>query len=129
MKMPVRKANNVDSYIAGFPEATQYLLDELRAAIKKAAPDAEEVISYSMPAFKYHGMLVFFAGYKNHIGFYPGAGGIEAFKKEISVYKNAKGSVQFPLDKKLPLQLITRIVKFRVKQNLEKAALKIKKKK
>jgi len=129
MKMPVSKANNVDSYIAGFPEATQYLLDELRATIKKAAPDAEEVISYSMPAFKYHGMLVFFAGYKNHIGFYPGAGGIEAFKKEISVYKNAKGSVQFPLDKKLPLQLVTRIVKFRVKQNLEKAALKIKKKK
>jgi len=127
--MPVSKANNVDSYIAGFPEATQYLLDELRATIKKAAPDAEEVISYSMPAFKYHGMLVFFAGYKNHIGFYPGAGGIEAFKKEISVYKNAKGSVQFPLDKKLPLQLVTRIVKFRVKQNLEKAALKIKKKK
>jgi len=129
MTMPVSKANNVDSYIAGFPEATQYLLDELRATIKKAAPDAEEVISYSMPAFKYHGMLVFFAGYKNHIGFYPGAGGIEAFKKEISVYKNAKGSVQFPLDKKLPLQLVTRIVKFRVKQNLEKAALKIKKKK
>jgi len=129
MKMPVSKANNVDSYIAGFPEATQYLLDELRATIKKAAPDAEEVISYSMPAFKYHGMLVFFAGYKNHIGFYPGAGGIEAFKKEISVYKNAKGSVQFPLDKKLPLQLVTRIVKFRVKQNLEKAALKVKKKK
>ena len=129
MKATASKVNDVDRYIAGFPETTQYLLDQVRATIKKAAPEAEEVISYQMPAYKLHGMLVFFAGYKNHIGFYPGAGGIEAFKKEISIYKNAKGSVQFPLDKKLPLQLITTIVKFRVKQNLEKAALKVKKKK
>jgi len=129
MKAIISKVNDIDKYIAGFPEETQYLLDKIRATIIKAAPEAEEVISYQMPAYKLHGMLVFFAGYKNHIGFYPGAGGIEAFKKEISVYKNAKGSVQFPLDKKLPLQLITRIVKFRVKQNLEKAALKVKKKK
>ena len=129
MKAIISKVNDIDKYIAGFPEETQYLLDKIRATIIKAAPEAEEVISYQMPAYKLHGMLVFFAGYKNHIGFYPGAGGIEAFKKEISVYKNAKGSVQFPLNKKLPLQLITRIVKFRVKQNLEKAALKVKKKK
>jgi len=129
MKTAISKVNDIDKYIAGFPEETQYLLDKIRATIIKAAPEAEEVISYQMPAYKLHGMLVFFAGYKNHIGFYPGAGGIEAFKKEISVYKNAKGSVQCPLNKKLPLQLITRIVKFRVKQNLEKAALKVKKKK
>src|SRR5436190_24202613 len=113
MKTAATKVNDIDRYIAGFPEATQYLLDELRATIKKAAPAAEEVISYQMPAYKFHGMLVFFAGYQRHIGFYPGAGGIEAFKKEISVYKNAQGSVQFPLDKKLPLKLITAIVKFR----------------
>jgi len=123
------KVNEVDKYIAGFPEATQYLLHTIRTTIKKAAPAAEEVISYQMPAYKYNGMLVFFAGYKNHIGFYPGAAGIEAFKKDISSYKNAKGSVQFPLDKPLPLKLITKIVKFRVQQNKEKAALKIKKKK
>ena len=129
MKTTISKVNDIDKYIAGFPEETQYQLDKIRATIIKAAPGAEEVISWRMPAYKLHGMLVFFAGYKNHIGFYPGAGGIEAFKKEISVYKNAKGSVQFPLNKKLPLQLITRIVKFRVKQNLEKAALKVKKKK
>jgi len=129
MKTTISKVNDIDKYIAGFPEETQYQLDKIRATIIKAAPEAEEVISWRMPAYKLHGMLVFFAGYKNHIGFYPGSGGIEAFKKEISVYKNAKGSVQFPLGKKLPVQLITRIVKFRVKQNLEKAALKGKQKK
>ncbi len=129
MKASTQKVNDIDKYIAGFPEETQYLLDEIRAAIKKAAPEAEEVISYQMPAYKYQGMLVFFAGYKNHIGFYPGAGGIEAFKKEIAAYKNAKGSVQFPLDKPLPVKLITQIVKFRLLQNKEKAALKVKKKK
>ena len=125
--MPATKTNEIDKYIAGFPEATQILLDKIRATIIKAAPEAEEVISYMMPAYKYQGMLVFFAGYKNHIGFYPGAGGIEAFKKEIAVYKNAKGSVQFPLDKPLPVKLIKQIVKFRLKQNKEKAAAKKKK--
>ena len=127
MKPAPNKTNEIDKYIAGFPESTQILLDKIRATIIKAAPEAEEVISYMMPAYKYQGMLVFFAGYKNHIGFYPGAGGIEAFKKEIAVYKNAKGSVQFPLDKPLPVKLITQIVKFRLKQNKEKAAAKKKK--
>jgi len=127
MKTTTAKVNDIDRYIAGFPEETQYLLDKVRTTIIKAAPEAEEVISYQMPAYKYQGILVFFAGYKNHIGFYPGAGGIEAFKKEIAVYKNAKGSVQFPLDKPIPLQLITKMVKFRMKQNKEKAAAKKKK--
>jgi len=120
--------NNIDQYIAGFPEATKLLLEKVRTAIKKAAPQAEEVISYNMPAYKLNGILVWFAGYKNHIGFYPMASGIETFKKELSVYKGAKGSVQFPLNKPIPLALITKIVKFRVKENLEKAKNKSKKK-
>lgn len=120
-------AIDVDAYIAGFPKETQTLLEQLRATIMKAAPDAEEVISYQMPAYRYNGMLVYFAGYKNHVGFYPGAAGIEAFKKELSVFKGAKGSVQFPLDKPLPIQLVARIVAFRVKENLKRAGTKIKK--
>jgi uncharacterized protein YdhG (YjbR/CyaY superfamily) len=123
------KTNDIDKYIADFPKDTQMFLEQIRATIIKAAPKAEEVISYKMPAYKLHGMLVFFAGYKNHIGFYPGAGGIATFKKEIAGYKNAKGSVQFPLDKALPLKLITRIVKFRVKENLERSKLKANKRK
>jgi uncharacterized protein YdhG (YjbR/CyaY superfamily) len=120
---------DTDQYIIGFPEHTQKLLQQLRLTIKKAAPDAEEVISYSMPAYKYHGMLVYFAGYQKHIGFYPMPAGIAAFKDELSIYKNAKGSVQFPLDKPLPINLITRIVKFRMQENIEKEALKKAKKK
>ncbi len=123
------KATGIDKYIASFPKDTQKLLEQLRATIMKAAPDAEEVISYQMPAYKYHGMLVYFAAYKDHIGFYPTPSGIEAFKKELSVYKNAKGSVQFPLDKPIPLQLITKIVAFRTRKNLERAERKAKKKK
>ncbi len=114
------KADNVDSYIADFPRATQELLEKLRETIRKAAPDAEECISYAMPAYKLSGMLVYFAGYVGHIGFYPGAGGIAEFLDEITQYKYAKGSVRFPLDKPLPLKLITRIVKFRVKENAER---------
>jgi len=114
-------AKNVDDYIAGFPRGTQKLLRQMRTTIKAAAPDAEEVISYAMPAYKLNGMLVYFAGYAGHIGFYPGAGGIAAFKKELSVFKGAKGSVQFPLDRPLPLKLVTQIVRFRAKQNREKA--------
>ena len=112
----------VDQYIAGFNGETQKRLEQLRQAIKKAAPAAEEMISYMMPAYKYLGRpLVYFAGYKNHIGFYATPTGHEAFKKELSVYKQGKGSVQFPLDKPLPLSLVTKIVKFRVKQQVEKA--------
>ena len=122
-------ANNVDEYIDGFPAETQKLLEQLRSTIIKAAPKAEEGISYQMPAYKLQGVLVYFAGYKNHIGFYPGAAGVESFKKEISVYKWAKGSIQFPVEEPIPVKLVTKIVKFRVKQNLEKAAAKSKKKK
>jgi uncharacterized protein YdhG (YjbR/CyaY superfamily) len=122
--MQAFKPKDVDDYIAHFPGSTQKLLSKVRATIKKAAPDAEEVISYQMPAYKYRGMLVFFAGYEKHIGFYPAPSGIEAFKKELSLFKGAKGSVQFPLDQPLPLKLITKIVLYRVKQNLAKAKLK-----
>ena len=127
MKTKAAVAKNVDEYIEGFDPAIKERLEKLREKIKKTAPAAEETISYMMPAYKLHGMLVYFAGYKNHVGFYPGAGGIETFKKELSVYKGAKGSVQFPHEKKLPLGLVTKIVKFRVKQNLEKAKLEKKK--
>jgi uncharacterized protein YdhG (YjbR/CyaY superfamily) len=119
MKSKKAVAKNVDEYIAAFEPVIKERLEKLRQAIKKAAPAAEETISYMMPAYKLHGMLAYFAGYKNHIGFYPGAGGIEAFKKELSVYKGAKGSVQFPHEKPLPLGLVSKIVKYRVKQNLK----------
>lgn len=118
---------NVDEYISGFPENVIPLLEEMRTTIKEAAPKAEEVISYQMPAYKYFGILVYFAAYKNHIGFYPTASGIEAFKNELSKYKAAKGSVQFPLDKPLPRTLISKIVKFKVKQNVSKAESKMQK--
>lgn len=115
---------NTDEYIATFPKETQEVLQQVRTAIKTSAPKAEEIISYGMPAFKLHGMLVYFAGYKQHIGFYPTASGIAAFKNELSKYKNAKGSVQFPLDKPMPIALIKKMVKFRVKENLEKEEIK-----
>lgn len=110
----------IDQYISSFPETTQVLLQQVRAAIQKAAPNAEECIGYGIPTFRLHGNLVHFAGYKNHIGFYPGADGIAAFEEELSAYKRAKGSVQFPIDKKMPLGLIGRIVKYRAKQQLAK---------
>ena len=120
---------DVDQYITGFPESTQKLLNQLRLMILKAAPGAEEVISYQMPAYKFHGMLVYFAGYDKHIGFYPTPSGMEKFKKELSVYKMAKGSVKFPTDKALPLELITRMVTFRTKENVEKEAVRMSKRK
>lgn len=115
---------DIDEYILSFPRKTQDLLKVLRATIRKSAPDAEEVISYRMPAYKFHGMLLYFAGHKNHVGFYPGASGIQRFKDELSDYKWAKGSVQFPIANKLPLDLISRIVIFRVNENLQKAEFK-----
>jgi uncharacterized protein YdhG (YjbR/CyaY superfamily) len=115
----------VDEYITNFPKDVQKLLEQVRATIKKAAPDAKEKIGYGIPTFTLNGNLVHFGGYQNHIGFYATPHGHEAFKKELSVYKQGKGSVQFPINKPLPLDLITRIVKFRVKQNLEKAGAKI----
>jgi uncharacterized protein YdhG (YjbR/CyaY superfamily) len=118
------KPTDIDSYIADFPEATQALLQQIRATIQAAAPEATETISYAIPTFVYYGNLVHFAGYKEHIGFYPGAAGIEAFKEDISKYKWAKGSVQFPLNEPLPLDLVTRIVNYRLAQNVAKAAKK-----
>lgn len=115
---------SVDAYIEQFPPEVQAMLQKLRSTIKAAAPKAEEMISYMMPAYKYHGVLVYFGGYKNHIGFYPTGSGIEAFKKELSVYKGSKGTVQFPLDKPLPFALIKQIVKYRAQINLEKEQLK-----
>jgi len=115
---------SLDEYIALFPKDIQKKLEELRATIKAAAPDAKEKISYQMPTFDLYGNLVHFAAHKNHIGFYPTPSGIDAFKNELSVYEGAKGSVQFPLDKPLPLKLIRKIVKFRVAENVEKAEIK-----
>jgi uncharacterized protein YdhG (YjbR/CyaY superfamily) len=120
--------NKIDEYIADFPEDVQVKLQALRATIREAAPEAKETINYAMPTFQLKGNLVHFAAYKNHIGFYPAPSGIEAFKEELSVYKGAKGSVQFPLDQPLPLDLVNRIVQFRVAENLEKAEEKAKKK-
>ena len=120
MKEKSTVAKNVDEYISFFEPAIQQRLQQLRQIIKKAAPDAEELISYMMPAYKYNGVLVYFAGYKNHIGFYATPTGHTAFEKELAIYKQGKGSVQFPLNKPLPVSLISKIVKFKVKQNLEK---------
>jgi len=120
MKTDSIKFKTVHEYISTFPAATQRILKKLHKTIKEAAPEADELISYNMPAFKFHGVLVYYAAYKNHIGFYPTGSGIEAFKKEIAGYKNSKGAVQFPLDKPLPLDLITKMVKFKVKTNLKK---------
>ncbi len=111
---------SIDSYIQTFPEPVQRILEKIRETIQKAAPGATETISYQMPTFKLDGKnLVHFAGYKNHIGFYPIPSAIAAFKKELSPYKNAKGSVQFPLTKPMPYDLIKKIVEFRVRENLK----------
>lgn len=118
------KPKNINEYIATFPLQTRKLLRQMRATIKKAAPKAEEVISYGIPAFKFHGLLVWFAAHTHHIGFYPRISAMQAFKKELSKYKGAKGSVQFPLNKPLPLSLIKKMVQFRVKENLGKIKLK-----
>jgi len=112
---------NIDEYIAGFPPDVQELLERIRSTIREAAPGAVEKISYQMPTFALKGNLVHFAAFKNHIGFYPAPTGIEEFQEELSVYKSAKCSVRFPLDKPIPFALIGRIVKFRVKENLERA--------
>jgi uncharacterized protein YdhG (YjbR/CyaY superfamily) len=118
----------IDEYITGFPEDVQVILQKIRQTIKAAAPNAEEAISYQMPTFKLKGNLVHFAAFKNHIGFYPVPSGIEQFKEELAVFKQGKGSVQFPLDKPMPYDLIRRIVVFRVEEALAHAAAKGKKK-
>jgi len=118
---------SVDAYISAFPEETQKILEELRAAIKSAAPGAEEKISYQMPTFALKGNLVHFAAWKNHIGFYPTSSGTRAFKRELSIYEGAKGSVKFPIENPLPLKLISKIVKFRVAENEKTAKAKSRK--
>jgi uncharacterized protein YdhG (YjbR/CyaY superfamily) len=118
---------DIDEYIASFPKDIQEILEKLRTTIKRAAPDAKEKISYQMPTFALKGNLVHFAAYKKHVGFYPTPTGIKAFKKELSAYKGAKGSVKFLLDKPIPFDLISKIVTFRVKENLERAEVKVKK--
>ena len=122
--MITRIPKSIDEYFVSFPTEIQKLLQQVRTTIKKAAPDAEEAIKYAMPAFVYKGNLVFFAAYKNHIGFYPTPSGIIAFKKDLAAYQTSKGAVQFPLDKPMPVGLITKIVKYRVKENSEKAKAK-----
>ncbi len=121
--------NSIDEYIATFPEEIRTILQEIRGTIKAAAPDAKEKISYQMPTFDLKGNLVHFAAFKNHIGFYPTPSGIEAFKEELARYQGAKGSIRFPLDEPMPLDLITRMVKMRVAENLRKAELKSRKRK
>jgi uncharacterized protein YdhG (YjbR/CyaY superfamily) len=111
---------NFDEYVPHFPKEVQLLLRKMRQTIRKAVPKAEETISYGIPAFTLNGTLVWYAAFKKHIGFYPGASAIAAFKDELSAFKRAKGSVQFPVHKPLPLALVSRIVKFRAKQNLAK---------
>jgi len=124
VKATRKPPRNVDEYIAAFPEEIRERLERLRATIKRAAPDAQEKISYRMPAFALKGPLVYFAAFKNHIGFYPTPSATVKYKKELAAYEGGKGSVRFPLDKPLPLGLITKIVKSRVKENLEKAKAK-----
>lgn len=118
--MDTKKPANIDEYIGAFPNDVQEILEKIRASIQKAAPDAKEKISYSMPAFEQNGIVVYFAAFKNHIGLYALPSGHETFREELSKYKSGKGSVQFPLDQPMPFDLIAKIVKFRVKENLEK---------
>lgn len=122
--MDSKAAISIDEYIAACPQDVQRRLQDLRALIKAAAPNAEEKISYRMPAFAQNGILVWFAAFKDHIGFFPKGSGIKAFEKELAGYETSKGTVRFPLDEPLPRRLITRIVKYRVAENLKTATRK-----
>lgn len=124
MEQALNSSSAIDDYIAGYPENIQALLKTMRATIRAAAPEAREKISYQMPAFVLDGNLVYFAGWKTHIGFYPGAS-VEPFKDELAGYKVDKGTIRFALDRPLPVDLISRIVKFRVAQNRERAAARV----
>jgi len=110
----------INEYIASFPNNIQAILQALRGAVHEAAPQAEETISYQMPAFKQNGVLVYFAAFKNHIGFFPTGSGVEAFKDKLGAYQTSKGTIKLPLDEPLPLDLVREIVRFRVKENLDK---------
>lgn len=114
---PKQQPKTIDGYIAPFPRDVREKLNKLRSVIRESAPGAEETISYGIPTFKLHGNLVHFAAFKDHIGFYPAPSGITAFEKELSPYKQGKGTVQFPLDEPIPLDLVREIVRFRVKEN------------
>src|SRR5918993_2967826 len=119
--MRKNKFQTIDEYIKTFPEDVQIILEKIRQTIRKAAPEAEEAISYGIPAFRLNGRgLVYFGAWKNHIGFYPTPSGIEAFKKELARFKQEKGSVQFPLDKPISIGLLKKIVRYRVTEILEK---------
>jgi uncharacterized protein YdhG (YjbR/CyaY superfamily) len=124
MKTDKSIPTTIDEYVAAFPKEIREILERIRKTIRKAAPAAKETISYRMPTFTLEGNLVHFAAFKNHIGFYPTPTGTETFGKELSIYEGAKGSVRFPLDKPIPYILITKIVKFRVKENLKRAEAK-----
>jgi uncharacterized protein YdhG (YjbR/CyaY superfamily) len=115
-----KQPKTIDDYIRNFPPETQAILQELRKAVRQAAPEAEETISYQMPAFRLNGILVYFAAAKKHIGFYPTGSAVDAFKGEIEQYRWSKGTIRFPMDQPLPLDLVKRIVEFRVKENLQK---------
>jgi uncharacterized protein YdhG (YjbR/CyaY superfamily) len=116
----MKEYKNVDEYVASFPEAVQILLEQLREIIISTAPDAEERISYGMPSYKWKGILVYFGAYAKHVGFYPTGAGVEPFITELSPYKFSKGTIQFPLNQALPIELITKIVKFRMAENEKK---------
>jgi uncharacterized protein YdhG (YjbR/CyaY superfamily) len=118
------KFKTVDEYFSAFPPKTRNILKGLRKTIREVAPQAEELISYNMPAFKLHGMLVYYAAYDRHIGFYPTSSPMKVFKDELSDYKISKGAIQFPIEKTIPVALVKKIVKFRVNENLEKEAKK-----
>jgi uncharacterized protein YdhG (YjbR/CyaY superfamily) len=120
MTTPKKAFKNIDEYIATFPKNVQSILEELRQTIRESAPEAEEAISYQMPTFKLNGNLVWFAAFKNHIGFYPKTSVIEAFKEELSNYEVSKGTIRFSLNKPIPFDLVKKIVKYRVKENLDK---------
>jgi uncharacterized protein YdhG (YjbR/CyaY superfamily) len=124
MKAAQTSPRNIDEYITGFPRDVQEILEQVRAAIRRAAPDAEEAIKYQIPTFVLNENLVHFAAFKNHVGLYPAPSAIAAFEKELASYKSAKGSVQFPIDKPMPLSLIRKIVTFRVREARANSAAK-----
>jgi uncharacterized protein YdhG (YjbR/CyaY superfamily) len=118
LSKPKKEYQTIDEYIATFPEKTQRILQELRRTIREAAPQAEETISYRMPAFRLNGILVWLAAFRDHIGFFPKASAIEVFREELGDYETSKGTVRFPLDKPIPAELVRKIVEYRVKENL-----------
>jgi uncharacterized protein YdhG (YjbR/CyaY superfamily) len=126
MKTPPKSSKAIDAYIKSFPKDIQVILNKVRATIRKAAPEAEETVKYRLATFTLNGNLVHFGAFKNHIGFYPTPSGTSKFKRELANYQGAKGSIRFPLDVPLPYDLITRIVRFRVKENRAKKDLKAK---